>query len=346
VSSTSEKVPDAFNVVYSVIKSGEFSDPAVWDRGIVPFGECIVYIGRNYIVSLESASLSVNASTIIVDGTLSIESAVGITFTFNYTVNMMISSTGTLKVGGKVNRINCVFGSLFTFLPHSSFTGFNTTLYVNALNSDNATSMKGALFTSSMQRPATYYITEDGVTMIFPRVTLIAHRSGLFSSANTWPGSFEPSSRFCEFANGCGLYILPGITLIIESPSGVFSLNLTVITVMSGAVLEIRSPYAAIGFRFTFPLLLDCFGIFKYTSRANSSVLVRPSSAINFFIGGSFLGKGATVLVSYDRYGQGNILDSFTWQESFVGPIFYQVSETGAISSSDSSKLCEMNCII
>jgi hypothetical protein len=325
-------------VLFSVTGSGFFSDDAIWSGGVAPNGECLIYIGRGFTVSISNGALAVYARSIIVEGKLYLEPSPSNGFSFAYPVNIIVYSVGTVQMGFGPARINCPTGSVFSFLAGSTFDGNNTQIYAFTFSPADATPIIGVRFNRTMRRPVTYDVWDNRTSQIFPRVTLIVRENGSFSNERIWSGFLAPQYKFCDDVGGCGLHVPSDVTLSMASLNGLLSLNFAMITIMRNAVLQVGSIGSSAGFRFAFPLRLDCFGTFQDMTGSSGGIRVRFNSSMNFFTDSSFVGSIDTALRSYNANNAGNTVNSIVWPATFSGPVFYQVSENGSITSGSTRK--------
>jgi hypothetical protein len=324
--------------VFSLAESGVFTNSSIWLGGVVPSGDCLIYIGRGVRLTVENGLSAARARSIIVEGTLYLLPEVNTGFTFSFAVNLIVHSVGAFEMGPGPSRINCPGASVFSFLAGSAFIGMDTQVYAYTFGAADATAVNGVRFNSTMVRPITFHVSEDRTSEIFPLITLIVRLNGSFSDQTVWSGSLAPEHKFCDDVGGCGLYIPTGITLSMASLDGVLSVNFAMITVKNGGLLQIGSPDSTAGFRFASPFRLDCYGKLQDLTGSSGGIRVRFNTSMNFFADSSFVGEVDTALRSYNVNDAGNTVNSIVWPATFSGPVFYQVSGNGSITSSSKRK--------
>ena len=325
-------------VTYYAVQSGAFDDTETWATGLVPSSDCLIIIPAGTTVTVSSSSFNFNLRTVVVYGTLTIISSDSLGFTFTYAVNVIITNTGTLESQITANRINFPVTSVFTFSTGATFTGSDTQLRAYSSAVSQTAVVTTITSTSNPQLASTVDFLSNLTARTFSRATFIVRRSGSFSDSVIWAGLYRPSSAFCSSTGGCGLYIDSGFNVSTSSLNGTLTSNFARITIASDAVLQLGTFGSTTGFKFRSPVRLDCYGVLRDFTEQAGGVLVPPSSSVNFFTSGSFLSAVATTFAVYNPSNQAAILESVPWSTSFNGPIFYNISSVGVITTSTTGK--------
>ena len=325
-------------LVYEASESGAFSATASWKGGVVPRGDCSVVIPTGITITFTGTLLNVNIRTLTISGTFTVVTTETIGFGFAFAVNLLVRSGGTLRDQTNNNRIYTRADSVITFLSGASFTGNNTQVFIFTGTAPGEGVGASVTFGSSISGPYTFGALVDGSVQTFRSVMCLARRSGSFTTGSTWLGGVAPTTDFCGSAGGCDLYVPTGFTLSTESLNGVLNIRFNVLIITSGATLQLGAAGLTAGFRFSFTVTLNNYGILQDVTGSSGGIFLVTGSNFNFFAGGSFSSAVATALRIYDSTTGATTGTSLTLSASFSGPLFVSVSSTGQISTSTTSK--------
>ena len=324
--------------VFEAIQSGAFDDTATWSNGVIPSGQCSVVISSGITVTFTGILLNVQITTLTVSGTFKIVATGGIGFGFAFAINILVKGGGTFQDQTDTNRIYTRADSVITFLSGASFTGSNTQVFTFTGTAPGEGVGASVTFGSSISGPYTLGVLVDGSVQTFKSVMCLARRSGSFTTGSTWLGGVAPTTDFCGSAGGCDLYVPTGFTLSTESLNGVLNIRFNVLIITSGATLQLGAAGLTAGFRFSFTVTLNNYGILQDVTGSSGGIFLVSGSNFNFFAGGSFSSVVATSIFIYDSSTGVNIGDGFSISVSFSGPFYIIVSVSGSITTSTTSK--------
>ena len=319
-------------------RTGSFDVAATWIGGVVPSGNCSVIIPANLIVDFTGGVLSVSIRTLTIDGTFTVISTGGVGFGFTFSINIIVRGGGTFQDQTDNNQLCFQSDSIFTILPSGSFIGSNTQVFTCPGSPPTVGVGVSVTVGSSISGPYTLGVLLDGSIRSFSSIMCLARQSGSFSQGSSWLGLIAPTVDFCASVGGCDLYIPSGFTLSTASLNGVLNIQFNVIIINYGATFEIGTSGSLTGFRFTFSVIINCYGYLTYVTGNDGGIFVSVSSSLNLFTNGTFTSGVATFLQVYDASTGGTIGAQFNLTVSINGPFFIVVSSTGDISTNATSK--------
>lgn len=190
-------------------------------------------------------------------GTLALGSSSTSTFTFQQSINLFVYNGGKLQDQTSGGKIYIRTNSVLRVHPGGSCGGSANTQIVS-FTSLPETSSSGVTLTlgSSVSGPFTCGVISSSSIQSFQQVTYIASQSGDFTANNTWLGGIIPTADVCSLVGGCGMYIAQGCTLSTASLNNQLSINFNVITVDSGATIQLGTSSVSGGFTFNFAVVI------------------------------------------------------------------------------------------
>jgi hypothetical protein len=237
-------------------------------------------------------------------------------FTFNFAVNLIVRSGGSVQFTTSNTQLLIPELSLITLYSGGSFsaTGVVIQTYTSSGvgNSTTLTNSSG---------PFTCGVLSGGTLLSFNRVTFIGAQSGDFGSGSTYLGGIAPTTDSCS--GGCGLYIPSGITVTLASTS--LAVRMDVCDIYGG--FDLGSGSSAFTFNSAVNLIVHSGGLIQFLS-SNKGLLVPPSSIVTVNSGGSFSATGV-VIQTYTSSGVG----SSTTLTSASGPFTCGVLSDGTVLS-------------
>ena len=326
---------EASSSIFVAIRSGAFNDPLTWADGIVPYGDCSVVISAGVTVTLARSELEIRAKKFDVFGTL----ALGLgsaTFKFLFPTNILIRAGGILQDLTAEKRILVPAGSLVTILPGGRVSSSTT-----VLQTFSATGL-GASVVLPSSGPFTAGVLASGVILSYNKVTFIAIASGGFTSGGTFLGGEPPSADICSSTVACGVAVTAGVTLSTADLNGKLDLNIDLISVVAGAVLELGTPGSSAGFTFNSKIKLDVLGKLAAVF-SGGSIRLPVGSLFSINDGAAFTSVSGSSIQIFDPSTGGNIGAPVDLPTSFSGPKFFQVSASGSITVTATGTLQD-NC--
>ncbi|HEY8938431.1 MAG TPA: hypothetical protein VIM65_24595, partial [Cyclobacteriaceae bacterium] len=140
-----------FGQSYTTIKSGDWNDPSIWSpthpSGYPTSSDQTITISGSHIVTIP-AGLSITADELIVNGTLQISQAAGLTITNGSATDLQLS--GTLNVYGTLK--------LSDQATHTGLMSSNTTFYTGSHYSHLYTILEGVIPSASWNSGSTLEI--------------------------------------------------------------------------------------------------------------------------------------------------------------------------------------------
>ena len=337
-SDTDTIVVDESAPAFSATKSGSFNDVTVWQDGVVPSADCTIIVGRGVTLKISSSQLDVNALTIYVNGILQIVTDDPLGFTFANPVNMIIGSKGKFRAGMSTGRLNLKVGSVLTFSRKASFAGINTKVYAYGTSVAEATLIDGITLQKSLRGPFTYDFLSNLSVSTYSEVTFVLRKGGSLTSGKSWPGFLAPFASFCKKTSGCSLVIPSGLTLSTADLDGVLGILFDTIKISYNSTLQLGTPDSDAGFRFQYSVRLNCYGTLEDVTGNSGGLKLPPGSAVNFYATASFQSDSETSLIAIHRVQIDRVLDRFSWDATFEGPVFFEISNSGRISTSSTRK--------
>ena len=314
---------EASSSIFVAIKSGAFNDPLTWADGIVPYGDCSVVISAGVTVTLARSELEIRVKKFDVFGNLALGSG-SATFKFLFATNILIRAGGILQDMTTEKRILVAAGSLVTILP-----GGRVSSSVTVLQTFSATGL-GASVVLPSSGPFTGGVLASGVILSYNKVTFIAIASGGFTSGDTFLGGEPPSADICSSTVACGVAVTAGVTLSTADLNGKLDLNIDLISVVAGAVLELGTPGSSAGFKFKNKIKLDVFG--KLAAVFSGGGIRLPFGSILGIRGGAtFTSLIISFIQSFNSLTDADVGPPVVLPLFFSGPLFYQISSTGLI---------------
>lgn len=221
-------------------------------------------------------------------------------------------------------RILVAAGSLVTILPGGRVSSSTT-----VLQTFSAAGL-GASVVLPSSGPFTGGVLANGVILSYNKVTFIAIASGGFTSGATFLGGEPPSADICTSAVACGVSVTAGVTLSTADLNGQLDLNIDLISVAVGAVLELGTPGSAAGFKFKNKIKLDVLG--KLAAVFSGGGLRLPfGSILGIRAGATFTSVTISFIQSFNPLTDADVGARVILPLFFSGPLFYQISATGLI---------------
>ena len=323
--------------VFTAIKSGSFNASSTWENGIIPYGNCTIFISENVTVTLERPKFELKIRMWHIYGSLSLGSSEDQSFRFVYSQNIIVYSGARLIDNTKDNMITIPTATIVKLYPGGLFEGDNTAISVSSAKRSISEKSTSASLGSSVKGPYTVATQTNGDVVTYNKVAFIPAKSGEFSNPGTWIGEAAPTPEVCKLASGCLLNIPSEITLSTESLNGVMNVNFDVATVSVNATLQLGTSgtKASVGFRFLFVLQLNCYGTLQDVTGGTGGILMPRGSSFNLFNGAIFLSLVPTFLLIFDPDTGAIIGVGLVLSVNVVGPFFVTSSATsGAISVS------------
>lgn len=321
--------------VFTAIASGVFTNPAIWSVGVAPIGLCSIEIPAGFTITLRDDVLDVEVTTLTIGGTLVLISSGG--FAFQYAVNIIVQSGGTLQEDTSLGFLYLRFGSLFMLYPGATYFGQDTEVYTYTSLPAAESVDESFTFGSYRGGPFTFAVLSTGFIQQFSYVTFVAGITGEFSEGSTWLGGLVPTVDLCSSIGGCGLFVASGCSLSTSSFNGQCDINFQSISVDTDATLQLGTSGSSTGFSFTFAFTFSISG--KLQFMANSGSVFLPFGSIfNFLSGATFISTSSFEIRIYN----GNVANGgsllITASASFIGPYYAQISVEGSIETDSNRK--------
>lgn len=314
---------EASSSIFVAIRSGAFNDPLTWADGIVPYGDASVVVSAGVTLTLARSELPVKVTKFDVFGSLALGSG-SATFKFLFATNLLIRSGGTLQDLTGEKRLLVPAGSLVTILPGGSVSSS-----VTVLQTFSASGV-GASVVLPSSGPFTGGVLASGEILSYNKVTFIAIASGGFTAGGSFLGGAAPSADICSSSVACGVAVTAGVTLSTADLNGSLDLNIDLISVAAGAVLELGTPGSSAGFKFSNKIKLDVLGTLAAVF-SGGGVRLPVGSLFSINNGASFTSVSGTFIQIFDPITGGNIGSPVSLPASLSGPQFFQVSPSGTI---------------
>ena len=252
------------------------------------------------------------------------------TFTFQQSINLLVYNGGKLQDQTSGGQIYIRTNSVLRVYPGGSCGGSANTQIVS-FTSLPATSSSGVSLTlgASQSGPFTCGVITSGSIVSFQKVTYIASQSGDFLTTTTWLGGIIPTFDVCFLVGNCGMYIASGCALSTASLNNQLTINFNVITVASGATIQLGTSGVSGGFTFNFAVAITIQSGGSCQDQTSSHQIYFPINSVSTFYSGAIFVGVNTVIQTYTSLpATGSLGVSYTIGSSISGALTIAILST------------------
>lgn len=281
------------SIVFTSSSSGEFTDSSIWDQKQLPNGPCDIVIAAGTTVTLSRPALGIAAKSITIYGTLILGGG-NTEFTFRKSIAVKVRKGGKLQDATTNKIILIPLNSVIFLFPGGGFAEAGTIIRIFS------PAGVGDSFTiTNPTGPFTCAALPSGTLRHESKIIFFAvPPGGPFKSGSSYCGGSAPTVDDCT-DSPCGLEILAGCTLSTADLNGVLDINFDKITIAVGAILQLGTPGSSNGFKFKYPVDLECAGTLSFVA-SGGGILLPIGSFFKILTGGFFISVIETFLQIYD----------------------------------------------
>ena len=245
----------------------------------------------------------------------------------------MFISGGKLQDQTSGGQIYTRTNSVLRVHPGGSCGGSANTQIVSFTSLPAASSSGNTLtLGASVSGPFTCGVISGSSIVSFQKVTYIASQSGDFLTTTTWLGGIIPTFDVCFLVGNCGMYIASGCALSTASLNNQLTINFNVITVASGATIQLGTSGISGGFTFNFAVAITIQSGGSCQDQTSSHQIYFPINSVSTFYSGAIFVGVNTVIQTYTSLpATGSLGVSYTIGSSISGALTIGVISTTSI---------------